>query len=382
MWIGQPASLGPRILRALPRIHQFEEPRAPGMLCLFLGHMSSSLGAHRLGLLFCATAGRLHDHRGFSSGTIEVSRIRALITVRSGHWERSQRNVELVLKGADERGAATLRMHGLVSQSLSLLCQGRLSAALASAARIGSEARESRHEFFEVLGRIAEARVQIRMGSLRDVQGHVDAARRMPLLPQSLHGWIAVQTFALRLAVERGDEDEILKLAEQITLPAQKMVNALVGLFDLAELLTRTLLVHLAMAAGSGTSPRQRLAQDRLWACYQRALLLLRRIARRTPIAQPGYWLAESELAHYERRTGHAQRCALRALAIAQRYRMPYEIGCAHLLLAALEDSEKLSPTRQVAKRRAVHKERGEALLTTIGAVWLYPLQSNVLQVA
>lgn len=382
MWLGQPASVARRLVRTLPRIHQFEEPRAPGMLCLFLGHMASTLGAHRMGLLLCRTAGQLHARRGFTTGSIEVSRVRALIAVRRGEWELSQHSVDEVLKGADERGAATLRMHGLVAQSLSLLCQGRLPAALASAARIGSEARESRHEFFEVLGRIAEARVQIRMGSFAAVRGHVDAACQLPLLRQSLHGWIAVQSFALRLAAERSDGDEVLALAEQITQSAPGLVSALGNLFDVAELLARTLLYHLAANTGLGKSSRERPAQHRLWACYWRAAELLRRIARRIPIARPGFWLAEAELAYYQQRKAQARRCARRALQAAQRYQMPYEIACAHLLLAAIEEGENRSLTAPAGQRHAPHRQQGRELLTTLGAVWLYPLQTSALQAA
>ncbi|TXH22668.1 MAG: hypothetical protein E6Q99_08825, partial [Elusimicrobia bacterium] len=377
LWLGRSKEMGRRYLRALPRIHQFEEARAPGMLCLGLGHIASALGWHRMGLLFCDSAGWLHRRRGFAPGVAEVSRVRALLTVRNGSWESNARAVEHVLAWSDERGAATLRMHGLLSQSLALLCQGELTAALTSAEQISVEARESRHQFFAIMGRIAEARVLLRRGLLSAMQDDLSAVQRSPLVRQSVYGWIAVQCLALRLAVERGDDAEVLDRTLSIMPVTRDALSGLATFFDFTELLSRTLLWHLASKGPAGDGQKRSAASVLLWIGYQRIRALMRRTAARVPVARPGWFLAEAELAHYQQRQEDALHHANCALRWAQRYRMPYEIGCAHLLLAALKQplqgEQKVS---QATAGRAEHQSRGESILARLGGVWLYPPRS------
>lgn len=86
--------------------------------------------------------------------------------------------------------------------------------------------------------------------------------------------------------------------------------------------------------------------------------------------------MAEAELAHHQRRREAAARHAARALALAQQYRMPYEIGCAHLLLSVVgQPKSGTRPERAVAALRKQHQRLGDALLRELGTVWLYPIQ-------
>lgn len=366
LWVNQNMAMRRRYLRALPRIFSFEEPRAPGLLCLGLGYALMSKGLPRAALRLAALAGYLHRRRGHTAGSAEVARLHAIIMAREGQWDACERSVEQLLGIGRERGMAYLRMHGLLTTNFARLCQGNLDGALRAARELQEEALQSHHRVFRNTASLCEARVFARQGRWDDVARCLDVPLLNASATEAIHPWLGGHCLAAALAAQHQDFELLLEHATPVVGVYETAEASPYPQPDMTELLMRSLLFALRWLADRGDEAAQQRWQRGIESVLVGAREMMRRAARSIRVARPGWFLAEAELAHHQGHPIRAEQLARRALTFATQLGMPYQAGSAHLLLGRI-----LANRGPLAADQ--NRAMGERILAGSGAVALDP---------